>query len=397
MAKWPSTPNSYPGTPKAYPASPKAYPSSTTIDSFPTGIPPEPTGTLQAVSEASTGSFTGTVTSSGLLLTSACYVDPELATITLGGTMRATGTSPPVVTLTAGTGSLTYAGNCPGIRVWIDSVAGGTARGQATFSISYDSTTTPAHSGVTTAATYSIPDGPAAGNVVNFPAGTYGTDQVWEGTVATLRSSEGNSYTFTQATASAQPVLRKAAATPDAKDALFFNGAQVLACTDAAVVALGTNDPALTVAFRAAYSSADADGMVCSFANTGIATNRRRRWGQSSNSTGREVHIVANDAGTVVTNTCNTTPITATTNAHNCVWYGAGSNGALALDVNGANETIINSPVNVGTFTPNNFALGACNDSSADTFFVGLVYRVALWASQLSAGDRTTVNTELAA
>lgn len=62
MLKYPGTPNAYPGTPKAYPGTPLAYPGAL-ANSYPLSIPPVPTGTLQALSEPSTGSFAGTVAS----------------------------------------------------------------------------------------------------------------------------------------------------------------------------------------------------------------------------------------------------------------------------------------------------------------------------------------------
>ncbi len=364
------------------------------IASGPT-VPREPTGTLNAVSEVATASFTGTAAAP--VASPQLRVQVSAASITLGGTMRAAGTSPPVVTLTAGTGSLTYASGCPGLRVEIDSVAGGTARGQATFRISYNSGSTWAYSGVTTAATYSIPDGPAAGNVVNFPTGTYGTTQSWEATVTTILSTEGSTYTFTNATASRQPIFRDAAVTPDSKDALFCAGAQALVSTDAAAVALFANDPALTVAARVAYTAADANGVYLGAGDSAQATNRQRRFSQGNTGAGRETQVWVNDAGTVVTHTCTTDPLTGGTAAHNVMHYGPGSAGAINIDVNGSTETMSPATATIGTLTPTQLVLGATGNTTPTLFFNGYLYDLAVFSSQLSSADRAAWNTNLSA
>jgi hypothetical protein len=101
--------------------------------------------------------------------------------LTLNSDLRSIGsTGAPAITLT---GTLAYGATLvPRIRVWIDGVGAGTARGQATFSVSYDGTTTPAHSAVTTAATYAL-DGAATGITLNFDTGVYATTQIWRGSI----------------------------------------------------------------------------------------------------------------------------------------------------------------------------------------------------------------------
>jgi hypothetical protein len=320
-------------------------------------------------------------------------VQVSQASKTLGGTMRAAGTSPPVVTLAAGTGSLTYSSNCPGIKVIISDVSGGTALGQAKFDISYDSGNSWAHTGVTTTASYSIPDGVAAGNVVGFPAGTYGVDQSWEGTAATVRSTEGNSYTFTQATASIQPVFRHASSTADGKSALFFAGAQYLRSTDAAVYNIFSNDPAFTLAYRVAYTAADALGTVCGPANSG-SSNKKRRFGQSVLGNGRQSHSWFNDAGTNATN--DSTADNTSTSAVNVEWDSAGSNSTIQVRVNNGSNQGPAGTQNIGTLTTNRLSIGAEDDNVAGVFLSGLFYDLILYSSQKGASDLGNINTALA-
>jgi hypothetical protein len=103
-----------------------------------------------------------------------------------------------VVTLT---GTLT--GSVP-LCLQIDNVAGGTARGQATFKESIDNCSTFFVTGVLTAATVAA-TGPATGITINFPTGMYGTDQAWKATVAVWSDYSGK--TLVQATPANQPLL----------------------------------------------------------------------------------------------------------------------------------------------------------------------------------------------
>lgn len=87
-----------------------------------------------------------------------------------GNVLVATGTAPPVVTMT-GTLPLPWRA-----RVEIQTTG---PRGIATFRVSLDGGTTWIASGVTTAATYTIP---TTSNVLNFPVGTYTNDNVYVST-----------------------------------------------------------------------------------------------------------------------------------------------------------------------------------------------------------------------
>lgn len=115
--------------------------------------------------------------------------------VTLGGTPLASGTVPPVVTLT---GTLTPA---LGLYVQID---GAGARGVATFKWSLDNGSTFAATGVLTAATVTL-TGLAAAITVNFPVGAYLTDNIYKATIAQWNDVSGNGNNTTQAAATAQP------------------------------------------------------------------------------------------------------------------------------------------------------------------------------------------------
>ncbi len=317
----------------------------------------------------------------------------DAASITLGTTMRASGTTPPVVLLAAGSQSLTFgAGLCPGF--WVDILTGA-----LTFDLSFNSGATIAFAAQTIpvgGGDYTIPSGTYAGMVITFPLGTYNADNRWEGVAATVISTEGQAYSFTQATASAQPVFRDAAITPDGKDALFFAGAQWMSTTNATVKALLTNDPALTVIGRIAYTTVDAVSVWFGAADSTESTNRKRRYGQSTTGAGREALLWANNAGSTTTHFCATDPLTGGTAAHNVCWHTPGSNGTMAIAINGTDETLEITAANISTLTPTRVAIGCDADVTPGQFFNGYIYDLAVFSSDLSAGDRTAWNTAMA-
>jgi hypothetical protein len=314
-----------------------------------------------------------------------------LASITLGAALRLTGTSP-AVTLAAGTGTLTYTGAAvPGIKVEIQT--------STTFRISYNGGSTWDASGITipTGSTYTVPSGkPAVGNLVGFPAGTYVTGDTYAGTVATLRSTEGNSYTFTNTTVAQQPVYRHASdpANPEVRAGLHFGGAQYLLSTDAATVASFANDPAYTLLYRVAYTSATAQGWVISAGRSDDNTNRRKRYGVGSSSGGRHNYFWRNDAAGTATHVSTANPITT---PQNVCWQSPGSNGGQSLRLNDVSGALGVSASNIGTLTPNRVGIGADIKSTVAEFLNGHVYDIAMFSTSLSGADLSAWNAELAA
>lgn len=347
---------------------------------------------LDAVSEPATASFTVTVESAPSLEPAVAYMKRG-ENITLGGTMRATaGTSPPTLTLT---GTLSFATGCPGLRVIISSTAGGTARGQALFDVSYDNGATWAHTGVTTAATYAL-DGAASGITLNFPVGTYNTDQLWQGTVQTWTSSEGDSHTFTNATAAQQPIYEVAGM--DGEPCLLFGTGtnERLVSTNAAVYNCLQNQSLFTLFYKVAFTVADATGTVFGVGNSANGGTNKRRFGQTNTGTGRHLHQFFDTAGTSG-NLDDAANPGASTSSRVVEWFtpAAGSGGTITLLVDGAATGITGAAAATGTLTPNQAAIGINIDSSPDLPLVGRVGSLALFDSELSSGDRIEWRAEI--
>lgn len=340
-------------------------------------------------SQASTVEATATLNT---LVAAQVRLKVAAAAVTLSTTMRVTGgASPPVVLLAAGSGSLSFgAGLCP--KPWVDILPGA-----LTFDLSFNSGTTIAFAAQTIpvgGGNYTIPSGTYAGMIVTFPLGTYDAASTYEGAAASITSTEGTSYVFSQATAAAQPVLRDATVTPDGKDALFFAGAQYIRNSDAAVYNIFQNDPAFLLMYRVGYSGSTAPDIaatVCGPANS-AGTNSKRRFGTANTGAGRESHTWFNSVGTNATNTAGAD---TTGNAHTVAWYSSGSNSALNCSVNDAapSPTTAND---ILTLTPNRFTIGAEDDNAASVFFFGYWYDGALFNSNITNAQRTVWFAELA-
>jgi hypothetical protein len=119
--------------------------------------------------------------------------------------MLSAGTSPPLVTITGAGLTLAFPTSVA-IRIAIDSTAGGTARGQATFKYFADGGTTPIATGVTTAATVAL-TGAASGITANFPTGTYNTNQTWDAPLATWQDQSGGANHLIVAPSSKGPIV----------------------------------------------------------------------------------------------------------------------------------------------------------------------------------------------
>lgn len=116
--------------------------------------------------------------------------------VTMGGTLLAAGTAPPVVTVTGTTAATTA------LRIEITLLG---VAGVAQFRYFSDGGTTPIASGVVTAATVAL-TGALAGITVAFPVGPYATDNVYTGTVSNWADQQ-NLTNAAQATGSKQPLI----------------------------------------------------------------------------------------------------------------------------------------------------------------------------------------------
>lgn len=130
--------------------------------------------------------------------------------VTMGGTPRSQGTSPPILTYT---GTLTD-GVWPYVQ--IDSVAGGTGLGQATFKVSYDDGATFPHTGILTDASVAMP-GVGSAITANWPAGPYNVNNIYQPLCSQVNDVNGINHS-SESIAANQPILRSVA----------FNGKQTL-------------------------------------------------------------------------------------------------------------------------------------------------------------------------
>lgn len=129
------------------------------------------------------------------------WINASRSAITLGGTPRAYGTTPPAVTYT---GTLT-GGVTPYLQ--IDLLG---ARGTATFKVSYDDGSTFPHTGILTAATVTLP-GIGSAITANFPVGTYATNNIYKACVDTASDLSGSSNAGTKTDVTKQVLYRTAA------------------------------------------------------------------------------------------------------------------------------------------------------------------------------------------
>ncbi len=303
--------------------------------------------------------------------------------LTFGGTMRGFGSAAPTVTLT---GTLLFATACPAILVAIDSTAGGTARGQATFKVSYNGGASYAHSGVTTAATYAL-DGAASGVTLNFPVGTYDISQSWKPVVTQWKSTNGL-YTWSQATFASMPTYDGLLV--DGANGMDFDGAAYeLTGTDAAVNTVFADSKAYTLIIKGSTDVAAAIRVAFGAANSGQAANGSKRFGTNSTAPGKMTYVHTNDAAaSVVANATGN----ADTADHIWAWRTGGSAGAktISLSQDGAANDPNGTAAQAGTLTPNRTSIGCRPSSTKSTFWDGqlsdiVIFDVELTDPQLAA------------
>ncbi len=118
--------------------------------------------------------------------------------LTYGGTLRDTGGTGPILIFT---GSLT---GLP-VPIWVKCTLGG-ALGTWTYAVYYDGVGTSSSMTGTSAATIVL-TGAGAGLTVNIATGTATINNIWKATCSALADQSGNSKSYSQATASKQPLI----------------------------------------------------------------------------------------------------------------------------------------------------------------------------------------------
>lgn len=144
--------------------------------------------------------------------------------VTLGTIPRSQGTSPPV---------LTFSGTLTGTAfpyVQIDSTAGGTALGQATYKVSYDDGATFPHTGIVTSGTPTALPSVGSAILASFAAGPFNTNNIYQPLVAQASDLSGQSTHGTEATAANRMIAR----------AVAFNGRPAFDCGTAGTFGLTT-------------------------------------------------------------------------------------------------------------------------------------------------------------
>jgi hypothetical protein len=346
-------------------------------------IPVEQTAGVQVVSRAFEPIVVGQTASVAIVAEEGNDLVPPVFdfdarfNLTFGSSLRLTGTSPSIglsVTPASG-GSLTYAANCPGLRV---EITGTGALGAGVFRVSYNSGTSWAYSGVTIpgGGTYDL-DGAAAGLRLTFSAGTYNSGDFYQGRITQWQSDEG--YTVTQGTLANMPIYINLGDGAPYLQSVIANNMSMLG-TDAAVIAVLTNNPAFSLLQKIAIDVPDAISFQFCVADGAQATNRNRRFGTDTGGAGRWAQQFTNDAGTTGPQVSGVNITNAT---HVLQWYSPGT--TLTLYEDGTVTSINGASCNPGTLTPTRYSFFCRCNSTLASFFGGRTYRVIGWDQELDA------------
>lgn len=128
------------------------------------------------------------------------FIRSDLGVTPSGNFLQTAGTLGPVLGVAGSMASVV------GGRVEIDSTAGGTALGQATFRYSTDGGSTWIQSGVLTGSNVNL-TGAATGLQLQFLAGTYNTNQVYQSLLGSIQDQTGNGHDFHQDTYTVAPLV----------------------------------------------------------------------------------------------------------------------------------------------------------------------------------------------
>lgn len=293
-------------------------------------------------------------------------------------TMRPAGTSPPAVTI---------AGSGRALRVAIDSTAGGTARGQATFKWSEDGGATFKQTGVLTAASVTIG---STGYTVAFPVGTYNTNQTYDAVCGTWKDQSGLGNDATQATQGQCPLIETTAMGNGHTSVLIdpnLSNSLVLP-TAFATAFSGTSKP-MTLIARCKLIVANRTGPLIGLADTGTADFRLRPQ-TSASKMGAFRRTDANASTTLATTDADTT------NSATYSWVYTGT--ALSIFLDGVATSVAGAANNLAPGTNactfSNARIGADGNFAAENAWLAASE---IWAftTGLSAADRASVEAHV--
>lgn len=162
-----------------------------------------------------------------------------------------------------------------------------------------------------------------------------------------------------------------------------------LSSTEAAVVAVGVNAHAYTLAWYGAYDAADPPGGRGDYFSFGRNAdgNGSRYWGHNATGGGRQCSISTNDTPTTVTNASGADNSLAS--GHVVIWNSAGTTESCQVNNGSADPNAgANNP---GTSTPTKFTLNVRFGASSSEAHVGKTSEIWLFNTQLGSAARTRV------
>jgi hypothetical protein len=295
--------------------------------------------------------------------------------MTLDTTLGGDGSTPPTLTWSG-------AGPVEGLRVEIDSVAGGTLRGQATFRYSLQSGASGSWvSGVLTAATVALS---GADIVLAFPTGVYATDHVWQPVPSSWTDAIGG-HVLSQATALSRP--RHNVNLFGSRPGLWFDNADDrLRCADSlANAVVGGEDAAFTVICVARVRSLSAAEVIWCFdnsADTGFCDLFTTATDLQCNKKGDSDSVHSASGGA------------ADTDAHVYSLVHSGTTATGYID--GVSQ--FSTAQNATSLTVDGFSVGATFiNSVASNRLGGDIGEIIIHSAALSGGDRAESETRLLA
>lgn len=279
--------------------------------------------------------------------------------------------------------SVTISGNLSqssGIVFKIDSVAGGTARGQATFSAYNDGGTTPVLTGITTAADVNLTS--TLGVHVQWPVGTYATTYVYTATLASWTDQfGGHAFAGTGGVTSSPSAIWQGLNNRPIITCTGSNNTR-LSCTDSLASTWNGNDTPITV-FMVMKANNATPGGSSPWLNLGNSTGATTaRWDFGVTNSGNAYRSTKTDDAAA---SGIPTGGALDTNWHYSSWNQAGT--TMVLRVDGSAVTLSGAGAqNVGVCTFNEVLLFARNTGGTPSNSIeGGLAEVLIYAGTLGA------------